>query len=205
MGVESVSGIWDLNTAFPAASDPRTSSDNHHRLIKKAIKQTFPNVSATIALTAAELNQLTGISGNVQAQLNSLSAIVSAAALSVNSAAVRVGTLSKSLSSMAVRVDELSSVIGATHQILFDSDFSIAYAPSGWNITKGATGFYLVNFASDLPDFVVHADAVSAGPYSIRVFTDLPFRIAISVQDKDSSLVDAGLMITIYETEHYNA
>jgi len=46
MPIESVTHIDDLVVTNPLGADSRTTSDDHHRLIKSAVKQSLPNSSA---------------------------------------------------------------------------------------------------------------------------------------------------------------
>lgn len=48
--------IDDLNATYPAGSEAKSQGDDHLRLIKKAIKNTFPNIDAPITATDTELN-----------------------------------------------------------------------------------------------------------------------------------------------------
>lgn len=56
MGLESVTTIKDLNVANPAPGDNKAEGDDHIRNIKKALKNTFPNVDKPITRTADQLN-----------------------------------------------------------------------------------------------------------------------------------------------------
>jgi hypothetical protein len=56
MPIESATYINSLNSANPASSDPVADSDNHIRLIKDVLKNTFPNVSGPVSLTQFGLN-----------------------------------------------------------------------------------------------------------------------------------------------------
>lgn len=47
-GLESATYVSDLNTANPTAGDPVAQGDDHVRLIKSALKTTFPEASAPI-------------------------------------------------------------------------------------------------------------------------------------------------------------
>lgn len=49
--------IDDLNVNWPAGTDSPAFGDNHIRLIKKVLKQTFPNITGPITLTQDELNR----------------------------------------------------------------------------------------------------------------------------------------------------
>lgn len=56
MALESATYISDLNSANPLSTDSVAQSDDHIRLIKAAIKQTFPNVTGPVTLTHTALN-----------------------------------------------------------------------------------------------------------------------------------------------------
>jgi len=75
MGLESVTYISDFNVLWPLGGDSKSEGDNHIRNLKLGIKQTFPNISATISATHAEINALIDItsdtSDSIYAQLAS--------------------------------------------------------------------------------------------------------------------------------------
>lgn len=56
MPIESASYVNQLNQAYPAATDGVKEGDDHIRLVKKVLKDTFPNVGAAVTKTADELN-----------------------------------------------------------------------------------------------------------------------------------------------------
>lgn len=58
-GLESVTHISDLNSAWPLGSDLASTSDDHIRNIKVALKTDFPNVNAAVTPTPTQFNQLT--------------------------------------------------------------------------------------------------------------------------------------------------
>ncbi len=86
MGLETtVNFISDLNPLNPAEGDLAKDGDNHIRLIKAAVKQTFTNLTGAVTATQGELNKLAGLStssaelaflvgatSNIQAQIDSL-------------------------------------------------------------------------------------------------------------------------------------
>ena len=70
MTVEQATYIDDLDVDLPnGVLDPLYEGDNHLRLIKQTIKNTFPNITNRITVTQDNLNSLSGITGNVQARL----------------------------------------------------------------------------------------------------------------------------------------
>lgn len=95
MALETATYISDLNAENPATNDPKSQGDDHLRLIKSALKTTFPNITGAVTPTHAELNQVAGVASNLQAQLDTKGAITgqtwtgahdfSAASLSVKS------------------------------------------------------------------------------------------------------------------------
>lgn len=58
MPLESASFITDLNESNPAAGDTVSQSDDHLRLIKSALKSTFPSMNAAVTVTPGVLNGL---------------------------------------------------------------------------------------------------------------------------------------------------
>ena len=58
MPLESATYIDGLVTTNPAASDAISTADDHLRLIKSAIKATFPNINGPVTKTQAEINGL---------------------------------------------------------------------------------------------------------------------------------------------------
>lgn len=59
MGLETFSGIWTLNSAWPlGASDLKSQGDDHIRGLKAAILATFPNVAGAVTVTHTALNAI---------------------------------------------------------------------------------------------------------------------------------------------------
>lgn len=71
MGLETATYVDGLNSSNPAATDGLAQADDHIRLIKGTIKNTFPNLDAAVTATPAELNVLDGYTGST-ADLNKL-------------------------------------------------------------------------------------------------------------------------------------
>lgn len=61
MALESGTYINSLNAANPASTDGLGQADDHIRLIKSAIKATFPNLDGAVTATVANLNNTTAI------------------------------------------------------------------------------------------------------------------------------------------------
>jgi len=76
MGIEAGQYLADLDKEWPLQDDERSEGDDHLRLIKAVVKQTFPGAagegySVPIKATELDLNNLTGTLGNVQEQIDS--------------------------------------------------------------------------------------------------------------------------------------
>ena len=61
MTVETGTYINSLNAQFPPETDALSEIDEHLKIIKSTIKNTFPNVDAAVTATPAELNTKTAI------------------------------------------------------------------------------------------------------------------------------------------------
>ncbi len=65
MGLENANFINELVITNPLGSESLKESDNHHRVIKKAVKGSFPNLVGACLASAAEINLLVGATGQV--------------------------------------------------------------------------------------------------------------------------------------------
>jgi len=68
MGLESATYISQLVATNPVgATDPKAQGDDHLRLIKSTLQNTFPNINAAVTAADEEINQLVGVTGPVEA------------------------------------------------------------------------------------------------------------------------------------------
>ena len=72
MPVESANYINNLQFTYPATNDQRTTTDEHLRLIKLVIQQSFSNLDSTVSASALMMNMLDGVTSNLQTQINNL-------------------------------------------------------------------------------------------------------------------------------------
>ena len=80
MALETGSFINSLVVTNPASTDGLAQADDHLRLIKSTIRNTFPSITGAVTSTQAELNVLDG-SGATTADLNKLHAVTATAAM----------------------------------------------------------------------------------------------------------------------------
>jgi len=79
MGLETGTYIDSLVTTNPASTDGLAQADDHLRLIKSTLKNTFPSITGAVSTTQAELNVLDGITSSTS-ELNVLEGIAATTA-----------------------------------------------------------------------------------------------------------------------------
>lgn len=62
MGLETATTINQLVTSNPLGTDSRSQGDDHIRLIKSTLKNTFPNITAPVTVTQDQINAI-GVPG----------------------------------------------------------------------------------------------------------------------------------------------
>ncbi len=83
MGLETGTYLDDLVATNPLGSDDRSTADDHLRLIKDLLLNTFPNINAAMNATPTELNLLVGLLA-AAAEINILDgALLSTAELNI--------------------------------------------------------------------------------------------------------------------------
>lgn len=70
MALETATYINGLVPTNPAQGDLVSAGDDHLRLLKSTIRNTFPNITGAITASHTELNHMVGVTSGVQAQLN---------------------------------------------------------------------------------------------------------------------------------------
>jgi hypothetical protein len=58
MGLETGDYITDLVPSNPLGTDPKSEGDDHIRLTKKTVQQSWPNINAPVTLTPEQLNDV---------------------------------------------------------------------------------------------------------------------------------------------------
>ena len=127
MALEVGTYLDDLDISNPAATDGIGQADDHIRLIKKVLKNTFPNITGPVlgsqsefnlidgvTSTTAELNKLQGYTGTVS-DLNKIAdTTASAAELNKLDGAVATTTEINKLSGLNASTGELNVLAGIT-------------------------------------------------------------------------------------------
>ena len=127
MALEVGTYLDDLVDTNPASTDGIGQADDHIRLIKKVLKNTFPNITGPVlgsqaelnlidglTATTAELNQLDGYTGTVSDLNKIVATTASAAELNkLDGAAVTTAEINK-LSGLNTTTGELNTLAGIT-------------------------------------------------------------------------------------------
>lgn len=69
MGLESATYINQLTSTNPLGSDLKSAGDDHLRLIKTVLVNSFPAVDGAVTATDTEMNYLVGLTSAVQTQI----------------------------------------------------------------------------------------------------------------------------------------
>ena len=77
MALESTTYINGLVATNPAGTDARSQGDDHIRMVKSAVKATFPNIAGAITPTHTELNYVDGVTSALQTQMDTKSPLAS--------------------------------------------------------------------------------------------------------------------------------
>lgn len=77
MPLEAASFINQLNTSNPQGSDFLSEGDNHLRLLKLVLRNSFPSVGGAVSATDVELSRVAGVTAPIQTQLDAKAAVVS--------------------------------------------------------------------------------------------------------------------------------
>jgi hypothetical protein len=77
MALESTTYINGLVATNPTGTDARSQGDDHIRMVKSAVKTTFPNITGAVTPTHTELNLIDGVTATT-AELNYVDGVTSA-------------------------------------------------------------------------------------------------------------------------------
>ena len=70
MALETATYVSQLNASNPVAGDDVNKGDDHIRLVKQTIVNSFPNVTGAVNATHTELNYVDGVTSAIQTQLD---------------------------------------------------------------------------------------------------------------------------------------
>ena len=77
MALESTTYINGLVATNPTGTDARSQGDDHIRMVKSAVKATFPNITGAVTPTHTELNYVDGVTSALQTQMDTKAPLAS--------------------------------------------------------------------------------------------------------------------------------
>jgi hypothetical protein len=173
MPIETTTYIDGLDANNPTGTDQIAEGDNHIRLIKAAIKATFPNLSGAVTVTESDLNAVANILTDTDLQ---------------GTPTAPTATPGTSTTQVATTAFVTANAIPSGLISMWSG--SIASIPSGWALCDGT------NSTPDLRDrFVVGAgsayavDATGGSADAVLVSHDHP---TTSVSSSTSTVTDNG-------------
>jgi|APSaa5957512535_1039671.scaffolds.fasta_scaffold32427_2 hypothetical protein len=150
-GLEAGSYVDDLVITNPASGDDPSQGDDHLRLIKKTVTQSFPAISGAVSSTHTELNILDGVTSST-AELNILDGVtadkdeinvldgVTGGTVTASKALVVNGSSALDVLTITTLTAGATSVLGdgvtATTQTVFDNSTKVATTADISNASK---------------------------------------------------------------------
>lgn len=114
MTVESATYINGLNASNPGSTDLKAEGDDHIRLLKAAVKATFPNVTGAVTPTQAELNYVAGVTSAIQTQLSAKAGTASPTFTGTVTAPTFAGNLAGNVTGNASTATTATNLFGGT-------------------------------------------------------------------------------------------
>ena len=150
MALETATYINGLVVSNPAATDGLAESDNHHRLVKSTLKNTFPNITGAITATHQELNVLDGITATV-GELNALDGII-VGSTQLNTLYNASGNIQTQINTLTANLNSVDTdlVNDTTPQLGGDLDTNgNAISFGSWTIEIDGSNNLLFKYAGD--------------------------------------------------------
>jgi len=145
MALETAFFISDLNTANPQSTDSVAQADDHLRLLKATVKNTFPNVTGAVTKTHTQLNNTLDKTGDTVTGLLTLSGAPSSNLHAATKAYVDTADAAKANTSTTV-----SAGTGLTGGGDLSADRTISVAAGGIGTTQLAdSGVTTAKIAND--------------------------------------------------------
>jgi hypothetical protein len=134
MSLEIATTIQGLVATNPVVSDPESQGDDHIRMIKAVLKAIFPGVGGQgfaipITATEAQLNFVTGATGNIQEQIQQHNVTLQAHQDAISSQGNSIITLNAQTASLQAQINAINPQDFAAGTFLI---FFQQYAPFGW-------------------------------------------------------------------------
>lgn len=169
MALETGNFISDLNPANPPGTDQIAQGDDHIRLVKRCVQQSFPNVNGAVSASPAQLDRTTTLDTDLNARLNRTGPDTFTGDLTVTGK-LTAGSVESETQDLDVQgnltVGGTATITGA-----LTANGALSFLPLGaiimWSPTAGAvpTGWALCDGTNGTPDlrgrFVIAASTTT--------------------------------------------
>lgn len=174
MAIEAgVTYINQMVEANPAGAADRSEADDHLRMIKSAVKATFPNITGPMTVTQAALNLNAG-------NTKTLTTVLSKFSLSIIAINTRVDTLSASVSLVQVDVARIST--------------TVANLWTAHNATSNSVSVVQAALASVSAVLVSSLDSVSVAVYASLRSVSAVIQTSINAVSNTVSVMNARIV-----------
>lgn len=163
MALETGTYISDLVATNPTSGDPKKEGDDHLRLIKDTVKNTFPNVNGAVTGTQAELNLLDGATVST-AEINILDGVTATTAEinkldGVTATTAEINFIDGVTSDIQTQINSTNTLKADLASPTFTGVPAAPTALAGTNTTQLATTEFVIGTAFTAAVPVVAGDA----------------------------------------------
>lgn len=196
MGLESGTYIDSLNESWPIGSEDTVSqSDDHLRLLKTTIKNTFPNIDGEVTPTPAQLNMLAELTATVE-ELDLLAG-TSATAAQLN----ELHTFQRLFSNQVITYsNELTSVTELEVPVLANTNYKFTFFVSYWTSEAADVGGveYSINYpSSEASWIIVEPQAADDGNVYTSTSTSANTGIPATISIYESGVLKVDLFLEV--------
>lgn len=149
----------DLVATNPAGGDARSTADDHLRGIKNVIKTTFPNITGAVNATQAQLNQVVGVTSNVQTQLNNRPVLSTTGASGANGRWIELSPPTDYTSQASVSFTSLLTSTYDVYEVEFSNVIPITTGQNIWLRMSSNNGS---SYNAGSTDYIDEAAATAA-------------------------------------------
>jgi hypothetical protein len=183
MALETGTFISDLNTANPTGSDALAFADDHLRLIKTTIKNTFPSVTGAVTKTHTQLNNALDKTGDTMTGLLTLSGAPTSDLHAATKA--YVDTVNTAVTAKADKTTTVTAGAGLSGGGDLSANRTLAIADTG--VTAGSYGT-----ATGIPVITVNARGQLTAVSTVAPQVSLEYTLASS----DGSAASRSIYLT---------
>lgn len=191
MTVEIATYISDLNASLPSGTDGKAEGDNHIRLLKTAIKATFPNINGAVTGTDEELNQLVGLISTITAAAPQSSLDTTNASVTANTTAIAALQSDPSLqgfrlslsSTLPVPPDDITAAVNLYAQPYRHNRIALHDGTKWTVVSSGAFSIAIPGVANTVYDVFCYSNAGTAALELLAWTNDTTRATALVYQD----------------------